>query len=709
MPRQFLFERVMNEPTQPPAKCPRCGAMIDTDAPEGLCPRCLSALQIGVETMVDEDGVAVAGAPLSPEELAPHFPQLEIIECLGRGGMGVVYKARQRSLNRLVALKLLAPERADDPRFAEHFAKEAQALASLNHPNIVGVHDFGQAGGFFFLLMEFVDGVNLRQAIKAGRFTPEEALAIVPPVCEALQFAHEHGIVHRDIKPENLLLDKAGRVKIADFGIAKLLGAGGPDISLPHSQPAGTPQYMAPEQKAQRRTDHRADIYSLGVVLYELLTGELPAANLEPPSRHRVQIDVRLDQIVLRALEVKPELRFQTAGEMRTQVEAVISTPGSSRRGKTPTSSAGSSSLGAGPTAGPRRSGFLRGLAIAGLAALVVFGIMVAVWSFLARSTPVVTLSYTPVRSENNVVILNLQAVIVRGPVDVQLTLEGPELPPEQVTVGIRIGGEAAEMIKPGYGNKGRRVRTLKTSVTTWSAAFVLPNESLAKAARENLRPLGPLEIRADRSTAGTLFEVTSSQGETYTAHFIVRSIRSQLEAEVSVPSQRRIPAIVSGQFLDQDRQPLNGAILAFVKDGQAMREAGALITDGPSDANGFFQFELPTDVAWQVILLRNGQEVARSPAMRTPAAGSTTTDAPDYDLELRLDGTQLQASLTPLSLSAVRGIDTSIPQTITRRLELAVLHKELADVRESLGASHPKVLELLKRMEEARRSLSQQ
>ena len=148
---------------------------------------------------------------LTPEELAPHFPQLEIIECLGRGGMGVVYKARQKSLNRLVALKLLAPERADDPQFAERFAKEAQALAALNHPNIVTVYDFGQAGGFYFLLMEFVDGVNLRQAMKASRFTPEQALGIVPPVCEALQYAHEHGIVHRDIKPENLLLDKAGR------------------------------------------------------------------------------------------------------------------------------------------------------------------------------------------------------------------------------------------------------------------------------------------------------------------------------------------------------------------------------------------------------------------------------------------------------------------------------------------------------------------
>ncbi|MCX6899825.1 MAG: protein kinase [Verrucomicrobia bacterium] len=251
--------------------------------------------------------------------------------------MGVVYKARQKNLNRIVALKLLAPERVGDPQFAERFTREAQALATLSHTNIVTVHDFGQAGGFYYLLMEFVDGVNLRQAMKAARFTPEQALAIVPPVCEALQYAHEHGIAHRDIKPENLLLDKEGRVKIADFGIAKMLAsnAGTPvregeearaGVPAPQSEAAGTPQYMAPEQKAHRASDHRADIYSLGVVLYELLTGELPGKPIEPPSR-KVQIDVRLDEVVLRALEKDPERRYQTAAEVKTQVETIASTP----------------------------------------------------------------------------------------------------------------------------------------------------------------------------------------------------------------------------------------------------------------------------------------------------------------------------------------------------------------------------------------------
>ena len=264
----------MSTPSATIKKCPQCGAEIPGEA-DALCPRCLMA-QIVHPTQTE--GSSMAMPPLSPEELAPHFPQLEILECLGRGGMGVVYKARQKSLNRLVALKLLAPERAHDAEFAKRFTHEAHALAALNHPHIVTVYDFGRAGGFYFLLMEFIDGVNLRQAMGAKRFTPEQALAVVPPICEALQFAHEHGIVHRDIKPENLLLDKEGRVKIADFGIAKMLGED-TSTGVGESQPAGTPQYMAPEQKEHQRTDHRADIYSLGVVLYEMLTGELPAGN----------------------------------------------------------------------------------------------------------------------------------------------------------------------------------------------------------------------------------------------------------------------------------------------------------------------------------------------------------------------------------------------------------------------------------------------
>jgi tRNA A-37 threonylcarbamoyl transferase component Bud32 len=326
-------------------KCQRCGNALPSDAPQGLCPRCLGRLNFATDTALPDAEVVAAQPPLSPQEIAPHFPQLEILECLGRGGMGVVYKARQKSLNRVVALKLLAPERVQDETFAERFAREAQALARLSHPHIVTVHDFGQAGGFFYLIMEFVDGVNLGQLLAASRLSPHEALAIVPQICDALQYAHDQGIFHRDIKPENILMDRQGRVKVADFGLAKLVGAevngvalspGGREsgqrpgaVETPALTEAGkvmgTPSYMAPEQQERpAAVDHRADIYALGVVFYQMLTGELPGKRLEPPSK-KVLIDVRLDEVVLRALEKEPERRYQQVSQVKTAVEMIVS------------------------------------------------------------------------------------------------------------------------------------------------------------------------------------------------------------------------------------------------------------------------------------------------------------------------------------------------------------------------------------------------
>jgi len=262
--------------------------------------------------------------PPKPHQLAQHFPHLEILDLIGHGGMGAVYKARQRGLDRLVALKILPPEVGKDPSFAERFSREARALAKLNHPNIVGVYDSGNSGGLYYLLMEYVDGVNLREAIQTKELTPAEALAIVPQICEALQYAHDEGIVHRDIKPENILLDKKGRVKIADFGLARLLGQAPDNFTLTGShQVMGTPRYMAPEQmEGSHEVDHRADLYSLGVVFYEMLTGELPLGRFDAPS-HKVQLDVRVDEVVLRTLEKEPSRRYQQASEIKTAVEAI--------------------------------------------------------------------------------------------------------------------------------------------------------------------------------------------------------------------------------------------------------------------------------------------------------------------------------------------------------------------------------------------------
>jgi predicted Ser/Thr protein kinase len=261
-------------------------------------------------------------------EIAAAFPELEVLGHLGTGGMGCVYRVRERDSGRISALKVLPRELAADPAFVERFEREARTLARLRHPHIVGVHGFGQAGGFCFLLMEFVDGANLRQALRSGRFTPQQALALIPPICEALQAAHAQGVLHRDIKPENLLLDAEGRVKIADFGIAKLLEGPGDSSAEAYTltrtgAPVGTPHYMAPEQvETPEQVDHRADIYSLGVVFYELLTGELPLGRFPAPSI-KAGLDARVDDIVFRALAKERELRQQTAEQVKAEVEGL--------------------------------------------------------------------------------------------------------------------------------------------------------------------------------------------------------------------------------------------------------------------------------------------------------------------------------------------------------------------------------------------------
>jgi serine/threonine protein kinase len=315
-----------------PEVCQHCGKPLGAKAVQGLCPECFMKVGLGTGTAGQSAGDPPLQAqsnrlsPPTPEQLAPKFPQLEILGLLGQGGMGAVYQARQRQLDRLVALKILPAEVSRDAAFAERFMREARALARLNHPNIVAVHDFGQADGFYHLLMEFIDGVTLRHLLAEGKLAPREALAIVPQVCEALQYAHDHGVVHRDIKPENILLDKTGRVKIADFGLARLVGADADAGSRRLTQPRdvmGTPHYMAPEQvEKPQLVDHRADIYSLGVVFYEMLTGELPLGRFAAPSQ-KVQVDVRLDEVVLRALEKEPERRYQQASQVKTDVESV--------------------------------------------------------------------------------------------------------------------------------------------------------------------------------------------------------------------------------------------------------------------------------------------------------------------------------------------------------------------------------------------------
>ncbi len=305
--------------------CPRCDKPIQADSPAGLCPQCLLAPTNPVDGNIT-DSLPTKGrfsAP-DPSELSGHIEGIEVIELLGRGGMGAVYRARQINLDRPVALKIMSPELGRQPAFDERFRREAKTLAKLSHPNIVTIYDFGQAEDYCYLIMELVDGVNLREAIVSSAITPEQALTIIPNICDALQYAHNKGVVHRDIKPENVLIGMHGGVKIADFGLAKLLDHEAVDFTLTATQQVlGSRNYMAPEQIEKPNTvDHRADIYSLGVVFYELLTGELPLGRFSLPSE-KADINGQLDEVVLRTLEKEPDRRFQQASQVKTALESL--------------------------------------------------------------------------------------------------------------------------------------------------------------------------------------------------------------------------------------------------------------------------------------------------------------------------------------------------------------------------------------------------
>jgi len=306
--------------------CPNCNSQIPADAPLGLCPQCILAgarAEQADPLMSTSAGPGTFVAP-GPQSLDGKFPNLSVEALIGHGGMGAVYRARQNHLDRVVALKVLAPNLGSDPSFAERFTREARTLAKLSHPSIITVFEFGEVDELFYLVMEFVDGINLRQAIRSGELTASEALQIVPQVCEALQYAHDEGVVHRDIKPENILLNTRGQIKIADFGLAKLLDRPASDFTLTAThQVMGTRNYMAPEQiEKPGQVDHRADIYSLGVVFYELLTGELPIGRFAAPSE-KASVGSDLDEVVFRTLEKEPVKRFQQASDFKTAVEQV--------------------------------------------------------------------------------------------------------------------------------------------------------------------------------------------------------------------------------------------------------------------------------------------------------------------------------------------------------------------------------------------------
>src|ERR1700753_3259501 len=277
-------------------------------------------------------------AMTTPQHLSDRY---ELGEILGFGGMSEVHLARDVRLHRDVAVKVLRADLARDPSFYLRFRREAQNAAALNHPSIVAVYDTGEAetptGPLPYIVMEYVDGVTLRDIVHTdGPRPPRRAIEIIPDACQALNFSHQNGIIHRDVKPANIMISTTNAVKVMDFGIARAIADSGNSVTQTAAV-IGTAQYLSPEQARGDSVDARSDVYSLGCVLYEILTGEPPFTGDSPvavayqhvredpvpPSQRHEGVSADLDAVVLKALAKNPENRYQTAAEMRADLVRV--------------------------------------------------------------------------------------------------------------------------------------------------------------------------------------------------------------------------------------------------------------------------------------------------------------------------------------------------------------------------------------------------
>jgi tRNA A-37 threonylcarbamoyl transferase component Bud32 len=324
--------------------CPQCGKPLSGDAPQGLCPECLlkaalpgqSALE-STATGLDDASSGTAIAPESGVRLK-YFGDYELVEEIARGGMGVVWKARQSSLNRDVALKMIRAGALASPEEVERFLREAEAAANLQHPNIVAIHEVGEHGGQHYFSMDYVAGRDLGALVKEGPLSPQSAARYVKIIAEAIHFAHQRGTLHRDLKPQNVLIDAADQPRITDFGLAKFIKD---DSRM--TQPGvvmGSPSYMPPEQAEGRNGDvgPPSDVYSLGAILYELLTGRPPfrgatalatmreVMEVEPVAPRKLKADIPLDleTICLKCLEKSQSARYPTARALAEELDRFL-------------------------------------------------------------------------------------------------------------------------------------------------------------------------------------------------------------------------------------------------------------------------------------------------------------------------------------------------------------------------------------------------
>ncbi len=326
-------------------RCPVCGAPLSSDAPEGFCPRCSfnGALELGPEDGRRRPGADSGASGHRKSGIPNSFGEYDLLEEIACGGMGVVYRARQRSLNRIVAIKLLLFGAHATPDAIKRFRAEAVAAAALQHPNIVAVHEVGVHDGQHFIVMDYVEGQSLAARIQGEPLPARSAARYLRLIAEAIHFAHERGILHRDLKPSNILIDAGDQPRVTDFGLAKRIGVpptGGPGVSEPvkagmtneltlTGQVLGSPSYMPPEQASGKRgvLSGRTDVYALGAILYHALTGRPPFVgegmaetvqqllNVEPvaPRLLNASVPADLENVCLKCLEKEPARRYATA------------------------------------------------------------------------------------------------------------------------------------------------------------------------------------------------------------------------------------------------------------------------------------------------------------------------------------------------------------------------------------------------------------
>lgn len=289
----------------------------------------------------------------SLQELEHLFPGYTFDSFLERGGMGSVYKARQQCIDRPVAIKILHPELSQNETFRTAFQREAQSMARLNHRNLVTVYDFGESQGHLYIVMQYIEGQSLHQSCEGKALVAEEAAELIASVCRGIEHAHQHQILHRDIKPANILVDQHFQANIIDFGIAETVGTDFGDLK----ETFCTPDYAAPETAYQGcKLDARTDIFSIGVVFYELLTGRLPGSRLATTAPPSALIDCPpgYDDVVMRAIHPNPDQRYQRAEDLANAIDS-LPWESAERRLTQPSSHQGLMTPASGTTSGNQR------------------------------------------------------------------------------------------------------------------------------------------------------------------------------------------------------------------------------------------------------------------------------------------------------------------------------------------------------------------